>query len=167
MVLAKAFAEAAFGACAGDGVADGGAGGDEAGAGGRQGGVGRRVGGGGVFGVRRGVGPARGVEKDEGAGLEAAAGGADVVEISLAAQVLFWTEAHGWLANKKAATREVAAENLKGVGPGPQTTVRRLRPLARRAARTLRPPVVALRARKPILRARFFLCGRKVGSMAN
>ncbi len=36
----------------------------------------------------------------------------------------------------------------------PQTCVRRLRPLARRAARTLRPPFVALRARKPILRAR-------------
>ena len=37
----------------------------------------------------------------------------------------------------------------------PQTCVKRLRPLARRAARTLRPPFVALRARKPILRARF------------
>src|SRR6478609_6100005 len=44
-----------------------------------------------------------------------------------------------------------------------QTTVRRLRPFLRRAARTLRPPRVALRARKPILRARFLRCGRNVG----
>jgi hypothetical protein len=46
-----------------------------------------------------------------------------------------------------------------------QTTVRRLRPLRRREASTLRPPEVALRARKPILRARFLRWGRNVGCM--
>ena len=38
-------------------------------------------------------------------------------------------------------------------------TVRRLRPLARRAFRTLRPPLVAIRARKPWVLARFLLFG--------
>ena len=46
-----------------------------------------------------------------------------------------------------------------------QTTVRRLRPVRRRLARTLRPDLVDLRARKPIWRARFLRCGRNVGCM--
>ncbi len=54
----------------------------------------------------------------------------------------------------------VAPNRGKGGPAGRQTTVRRLRPLARRAASTLRPPRVDLRARYPIWRARFFLCGR-------
>ncbi len=49
--------------------------------------------------------------------------------------------------------------------PFNQTTVSRLRPLRRRERMTLRPPVVAMRARKPILRARFLRCGRNVGCM--
>ena len=47
-----------------------------------------------------------------------------------------------------------------------QTTVNRLRPLRRRLAMTWRPPRVDMRARNPILRARFLLWGRKVGCMA-
>ena len=54
----------------------------------------------------------------------------------------------------------VAPNRGEGGPAGRQTTVRRLRPLARRAESTLRPPRVELRARNPILRARFFLCGR-------
>lgn len=54
----------------------------------------------------------------------------------------------------------VAPNRGEGGPAGRQTTVRRLRPLARRAASTLRPPRVDLRARYPIWRARFFLCGR-------
>ena len=46
-----------------------------------------------------------------------------------------------------------------------QTTVRRFRPFFRRLAMTWRPPRVDIRARNPILRARFFLCGRNVGCM--
>src|SRR5688572_3153881 len=56
-----------------------------------------------------------------------------------------------------------APQALAGAQAHRQTTVRRLRPFLRRAARTLRPPRVALRARKPILRARFLRCGRNVG----
>ncbi len=41
----------------------------------------------------------------------------------------------------------------------PQLTVRRLRPLRRRLARTLRPFFVAMRARKPCVRLRRVLCG--------
>lgn len=41
----------------------------------------------------------------------------------------------------------------------PVLTVRRLRPLRRRAARTLRPFLVAMRARKPWVRLRRVLCG--------
>src|SRR5690606_6401869 len=69
-----------------------------------------------------------------------------------APQVLLRAKTHG----RNAGRTEIAT----------QTTVRRLRPLARRAARTLRPLFVALRARKPIWRARFLRCGRKVGCMA-
>jgi hypothetical protein len=57
----------------------------------------------------------------------------------------------------------VAPQALPGAETHDQTTVRRLRPLRRREAMTLRPPRVALRARKPILRARFLRCGRNVG----
>lgn len=61
--------------------------------------------------------------------------------------------------NRRCAER--AASLGDGDGPaGRQTTVRRLRPLRRREASTLRPPRVAIRARNPILRTRFFLCGR-------
>ncbi len=61
--------------------------------------------------------------------------------------------------NRRCAGR--AASLGDGDGPaGRQTTVRRLRPLRRREASTLRPPRVAIRARNPILRTRFFLCGR-------
>ena len=61
--------------------------------------------------------------------------------------------------NRRCAARVASA----GGGGGPaerQTTVRRLRPLRRREASTLRPPRVDMRARNPILRTRFFLCGR-------
>ena len=44
-------------------------------------------------------------------------------------------------------------------------TVSALRPLARRRLRTLRPFAVAMRARKPCLRARLILDGRYVGCM--
>ena len=51
-------------------------------------------------------------------------------------------------------------------GPGNQTTVRRLRPLRRRARMTLRPPLVAMRARNPCWRLRVRLEGWKVRFMA-
>lgn len=76
---------------------------------------------------------------------------ANTAKIALAANVLLRAKTHGASAD--------------AIGGKAQTTVKRLRPLARRAARTLRPPVVALRARNPILRARFKRCGRKVGCM--
>src|SRR6185312_10875765 len=44
--------------------------------------------------------------------------------------------------------------------------IRRLRPLARRALMTLRPSAVAIRARKPCVRARLSLLGWKVRFMA-
>ncbi len=50
-------------------------------------------------------------------------------------------------------------------GRSNQTTVNRLRPLRRRDLMTLRPLAVAIRARYPILRARFLRCGRNVGFM--
>jgi hypothetical protein len=50
--------------------------------------------------------------------------------------MLLGTETHG-----AKRVRDVATRSRN------QTTVRRLRPLRRRAARTLRPPLVALRAR--------------------
>src|SRR6478609_4012112 len=77
--------------------------------------------------------------KQEGAAVHAAALFADRAEFNHAPQALAGAQMHF------------------------QTTVRRLRPFLRRAARTLRPPRVALRARKPILRARFLRCGRNVG----
>ena len=48
---------------------------------------------------------------------------------------------------------------LQHVHPRNSYTVRRLRPFARRAFRTLRPPLVAMRARKPWVLARFLLFG--------
>ena len=48
-----------------------------------------------------------------------------------------------------------------------QTGVRRARPLARRRASTLRPPTVAMRARKPWVRLRRSECGWKVRFMAS
>jgi len=49
---------------------------------------------------------------------------------------------------------EAGAASACGGRNGRQT-VRRARPLARRAARTLRPPTVFIRARNPWVRARF------------
>jgi hypothetical protein len=46
-----------------------------------------------------------------------------------------------------------------------QAGVRRCRPLARRAFRTLRPPLVAIRARKPWVRARLIRLGWNVRFM--
>ena len=57
----------------------------------------------------------------------------------LAAQVLLRAETH-----ESVAGRNVAAARGSG---RTQTTVRRLRPLRRRARMTLRPPLVAIRAR--------------------
>ena len=73
----------------------------------------------------------------------------DVADVALAAKVLPRAETHG-------------DRNSRN-----QTTVRRLRPFLRREASTLRPPRVDFRARKPILRARFLRCGRKVGCMVS
>ena len=53
----------------------------------------------------------------------------------------------------------------KGVESACDQTLRRLRPLARRALRTLRPPLVAMRARKPWVRLRFRLLGWNVRFM--
>lgn len=137
LVGAEALAKAALGAGAGHGVAYRGTGSDEAGAGGRgrllasgSGRGGRRSGG---IASRLGAG---GVIKHKGAAIVAAPLGADVVEIRRPTQVLVGAEAHG-------------ARPSGGTDPPAflQTTVRRLRPFARRAARTLRPPLVALRAR--------------------
>ena len=61
--------------------------------------------------------------------------------------------------NRRCAVRAAPVED-EGGAAGRQTTVRRLRPLRRREASTLRPPRVAIRARNPILRTRFFLLGR-------
>jgi len=90
LVSAETLAEAAFGAGAGDGVADGRAGGDEAGAGRRgcgwRGGI-RRI----HCSQRR---TARGVKNRKRAAIEAPADVSDMVEIPLAAEVLLGTEAH-------------------------------------------------------------------------
>ena len=80
-------------------------------------------------------------------------------------------------------TEQAVTDTLSGatdftqLGPGPQTLVlrkpepwrrrqtqalRRARPLARRAFNTLRPPGVAMRARKPWLRLRLITLGWKV-----
>ena len=85
------------------------------------------------------------IPKRKTAAFEAAAPFTNGPDIALAPQVLLGAETHGRSRN--------------------QTTVNRLRPLRRRERSTLRPPAVALRARKPIWRARFLRCGRKVGCM--
>lgn len=92
--------------------------------------------------------------KHEGAAIMAAPSFANGFEVRLAPQTLLGAKTHGAEAFASSKT-----------GGRAQTTVRRLRPLRRRFLSTLRPPLVAMRARKPILRARFLRCGRKVGRM--
>lgn len=90
MVKAEAFAQTSFGAGAGDGVADGGAGGDETGAG-RRGRCSLRR-------QRRGFGRGRAagcVKKHKGAAVEAAPVGANINEIGGATKMLVGPEAHG------------------------------------------------------------------------
>jgi hypothetical protein len=81
LMVAKNFAQAAFGAGAQDGVAHGDAGGDHAQAGGRGG---------------RGFGQTglAGVPKHKGAAIMAAPVGPDVLEIQLAPQTLLGAETH-------------------------------------------------------------------------
>ena len=136
LVAAEDLAKPALGAVSQDGPAHGGPGGDKADAGQRL--DGRRGGSGRV---------APQVPDCECLAIgarPALAGGADV---ALAAEVLPRAETHA----EKARSLSV------------QATVRRLRPLRRREASTLRPPLVDMRARNPILRTRFLRCGRKVG----
>jgi hypothetical protein len=72
-----------------------------------------------------------------------------------------------WRTARISPWRRICCAGRRRMGPESldQTTVRRLRPFRRRAASALRPPRVELRARKPIFRARFLRCGRKVGCM--
>lgn len=53
-----------------------------------------------------------------------------------------------------AGAAQPIADAAAGGGRNGRQTVRRTRPLARRAARTLRPPTVFIRARNPCVRAR-------------
>lgn len=91
--------------------------------------------------------------KGEGATVLTATFLTGIAKIALPAQMLLGTKSHG-------AGESAVVDECRN-----QTTVKRLRPLRRRLARTLRPLTVDLRARKPILRARFRRCGRNVGCM--
>lgn len=138
LMPAKNLAEPAFGAGPLDGVAHRGDRSHHA----QPGGCGR------VFGL------AADMLKHKRSAVEAAPLGPDPLEIKLAPEALVGAKVHG-----EGPTSPPCRTT------GDQTTVSRLRPLRRRDLRTLRPPRVAMRARKPILRARFLRCGRKVGFM--
>lgn len=70
-----------------------------------------------------------------------------------------------WPGEDAAELRGVPEAPLPGEGPvrlrqgGPDQTLSRARPFARRALRTWRPPLVAIRARKPWVRLRRMLLG--------
>lgn len=122
LVGAKQFSKPAFGAVAVDGIAHGGRGGDDAGTWQRA--RCERIGG-------RGSPPS-----SKGSGVKTTPLGPDNTNFVLAAEMLLRAKTHG---PRRCRARPEAART--------QTTVRRLRPLRRRARMTLRPPGVAIRAR--------------------
>ena len=71
-----------------------------------------------------------------------------------------------WLVGESARARKARRYRTIGIlRRGNDQTARRLRPFARRRANTRRPPLVAMRARKPWTRLRCRLLGLKVRFM--